>query len=132
MNPNGRGPAATAALPPITTNVHAHRIPLGRTSAKGFDMSVYVIIDLDVHDPEVFAEYVAKVGPLITQYGGKVVAMDPQPELYEGDWAPSLVVILEFETRAAVRAFYDAPEYHPVRAIRISAATSNGLIVVGR
>lgn len=95
-------------------------------------MSVYVLIDLDVHDPEVFAEYVAKVGPLIIQYGGKVVATDPEPELYEGDWAPSLVVVLEFETRAAVRAFYNAPEYQPIRAIRINSATSNGLIAVGR
>jgi uncharacterized protein (DUF1330 family) len=94
-------------------------------------MSVYVLIDLDVHDPEAMAQYEAKVAPLITEYGGKVVAKDPEPELYEGSWAPGLVVILEFETRAAVRAFYDAPEYEPIRAIRLGAATSKGLIAVG-
>jgi len=94
-------------------------------------MSVYVLIDLDVHDPAAMADYVTKVLPVITKYGGKVLATDPEPDLYEGSWSPGLVVILEFETRLAVRSFYDAPEYEPIRAIRIGAATSNGLIAVG-
>jgi uncharacterized protein (DUF1330 family) len=94
-------------------------------------MTAYVLIDLDVHDLLTMSQYEAEVGPIIAQYGGKLLVKELNPDLYEGDWAPTLIVVLEFSNRAAVRAFYDAPEYQPVKALRSKASSSNGLIVVG-
>ena len=94
-------------------------------------MTAYVLVDLDVHDSPTMSQYEAEVGPIIAQYGGKLLVKELNPDLYEGDWVPTCIVVLEFPDRAAVRAFYEAPEYQPVRALRTRASTSNGLIVVG-
>jgi uncharacterized protein (DUF1330 family) len=93
-------------------------------------MTILVLIDLTVHDVPAMSEYETLVTPIMASYGGKPIAKQQQPEVYEGAWSPTWMVVLEFPTRDAVRAFYDAPEYQPLKAMRNAAATSNGLIVL--
>ena len=36
----------------------------------------------------------------------------------EGDWSPSRLVILEFESLEKAKAWYDSPEYRAAREVR--------------
>ena len=49
----------------------------------------------------------------------------------EGDGAPGRVVVLEFPSAQAARAFYDSPEYLAAREARAGAARMTMLLVEG-
>lgn len=94
-------------------------------------MTALVLIDLTIHDLPAMERYEGPTGALMAQFGGKLLAKELKPEIYEGAWSPTWLVVLEFPSRAAVAQFYAAEEYQPLKALRNAAATSNGLLVVG-
>jgi uncharacterized protein (DUF1330 family) len=47
-------------------------------------MAGYIMIDLEITDPEGFKEYLKLAGPTLKQYGGKVLIGGATPENLEG------------------------------------------------
>lgn len=94
-------------------------------------MTALVLIDLTVRDLSAMTKYEGAAIALAGRFGGKPLVKEVQPEVIEGQWSPTWLVVLEFPNRQAVRDFYDAPDYQPLKSLRQTAATSNGLIVVG-
>jgi uncharacterized protein (DUF1330 family) len=94
-------------------------------------MPAYVIADIDVHDAEQYAHYVAAVGATIAAYGGRAVARAGALDHLEGDWRPKAVVMLAFDDLAAARRWYDSPEYQEVKKLRDGAATLSLVAVDG-
>ena len=94
-------------------------------------MSAFVIVDVDVSDPEAYDRYKADVPALIRKHGGKYLIRGGPFSVLEGSWQPSRLVIFEFPNREAVQAFYDDPEYAPLRKIRESAARTSIVVVEG-
>lgn len=92
-------------------------------------MTAYVVIDLDIADPEGFQRYIDGVTPLIEQAGARNVVVDPDALVLEGDWTPPTLVIHEFESKAAIRKFWDSPEYQPFKELRRRYSTVK--VVVG-
>ncbi|WP_031070853.1 DUF1330 domain-containing protein [Streptomyces sp. NRRL S-118] len=81
-------------------------------------MSAYIVIDLDIRDAEGFRRYVELVTPLMDQAGARNLVVDEAPVVLEGDWRPSTLVVHEFPDLAAAQAFWDAPEYQPLKSLR--------------
>jgi uncharacterized protein (DUF1330 family) len=94
-------------------------------------MAVYVIVQLEITDPEGFAEYREKGSPQITKHGGRYIVRGAEVENLEGDWDPGRLVILEFPTREYADNFYNAEEYQPLLALRERTANSIVTIVDG-
>ena len=94
-------------------------------------MSAYVIAELDITDPEKFAEYRGLVPATVEQYGGKYLARGGSVEVLEGDWNPTRVVILEFESTEQAKKWIDSDEYTPVKQIRFESANTNVVLVEG-
>ncbi len=94
-------------------------------------MSAYIIVDLDVTDPEKFAKYREQVSPLIEAYGGKYIVRGGEHEVIEGGWKPNRLVVLEFESTAAAKKFWDSDDYAPVKKLRHESAESNIVLVEG-
>ena len=93
-------------------------------------MAAYLIAETrNVRDPELLKEYVALAVSDTEAAGGKVVAMGPGARL-EGEWEPERLVVVEFESMAALRAWYDAPSYQKLIPMREKAADSK-LVIVG-
>ncbi|MGA4800462.1 DUF1330 domain-containing protein [Streptomyces lavendulocolor] len=86
-------------------------------------MSAYVVIDLDVDDPAGFQQYVDAVNPLLEEAGARNLLVDDDCLVLEGDWRPATLVIHEFDSLHAARAFWDAPAYQPLKALRRRHAT---------
>ena len=94
-------------------------------------MSAYVIVQLEITDPEGFAEYREKVGPQIEKHGGRYIVRGAEVENLEGEWDPGRLVILEFPTREDAQRFYEADEYQPLLALRKRTANTVLSIVEG-
>jgi len=94
-------------------------------------MSVYLILDITVDDPERYREYVRRVAPVVAAFGGRYLARGGSAQCLEGDWEPGRLVIIEFSDRARVLSFLDSPEYRAIGRIRLEAARSRVILVDG-
>ena len=94
-------------------------------------MAGYVIADVDVTDPELFAEYRKLVSATVEQYGGKYLVRGGETEVVEGDRTPHRTVVIEFESYERARAWYHSDEYAPALKMRLDSANSSVIIVDG-
>jgi uncharacterized protein (DUF1330 family) len=94
-------------------------------------MPVFVIVDIDIHDPEGFAEYRAKVPATIEAHGGRYLARGGATEVLEGSWEPKRCVLLEFPDMASFRRWWTSPEYVELSKIRHRTTTGNLIVTQG-
>lgn len=94
-------------------------------------MPGYVIAEVTVTDPQGFEEYRRMVSPTIAQYGGRYVVRGGKTETLEGDWQPTRLVVLEFESAERARQWWASEEYRPAKALRQRTARTKLVIVEG-
>jgi uncharacterized protein (DUF1330 family) len=94
-------------------------------------MAAYVIVDIQVTDPAGYAEYRRLAPPIVAAYGGKYLVRGGALETLEGDWAPQRLVVLEFPSVAQAKAWWDSPEYRPLREMRQRTTLSRMVVVEG-
>ena len=82
-----------------------------------------------VNDVEALSAYGTVAGQTVAKYGGKRVAGGTKIEIADGTWSPVGMVVLEFESLAKAKEWYNSPEYQAVVGQRINACDS-GLIFV--
>lgn len=94
-------------------------------------MTAYVVLDIDVHDPEGYEAYKKLASDAVAYHGGKYLARGGRTETLEGDWAPSRLVILEFASDEQAKKWMSSDEYGAARAIRQKTAHSQVIVVEG-
>jgi uncharacterized protein (DUF1330 family) len=82
----------------------------------------YVVFDVDVRDAPRYREYMAHVLPQIEAAGGRYLARGGPHTVYEGDWSPYRLVLVQFPSREAFEGFYYSPAYQDLHAIRDEAS----------
>ena len=87
-------------------------------------MPAYVIANVTVHDSEGYRDYTAQTPKSIADHGGRFIVRGGEVEVLEGDWRPSRLVIVEFPSIEAARAWYTSPEYERIKEIRLAHADS--------
>ena len=91
----------------------------------------YVIVDMDVTDPERYAAYRELAAPAVEAAGGRFLVRGGATEVFEGDRVPNRTVILEFPDLQAARAWYDSSAYREARTVREGAAVGSFIAVEG-
>lgn len=91
----------------------------------------YLIANIQVHDEDGFETFKKMSGPIISEYGGKILVRNPKPEVKEGS-EPGVAVVIEFESLEKARKFYESKQYTEAKAVRQSAANTNLILVEGR
>lgn len=94
-------------------------------------MTAYVIVDIEVTDPEGYKEYVKLAPEAVNLYGGKYIARGGHNETLEGDWQAKRLVILEFPSVEQAKNWLTSPEYAPARKLRHQYARTNMVVVEG-
>ena len=94
-------------------------------------MTAYIILDIEVTDPEGYKEYIKLGPPTVALYGGKYIARGGKSENLEGDWQPRRIVMLEFPSVERAKAWINSPEYAPGRELRHKYAVSKAIVVEG-
>ncbi len=64
-------------------------------------MKAYVIFDVAIDDPIRYQEYRDLLWRAVEAAGGKYLARDGAVKVYEGEWTPRELVLLEFPSVAA-------------------------------
>lgn len=94
-------------------------------------MTAYVIVDIEVTDPEGYKEYVKLAPEAVKLYGGKYIARGGPNETLEGDWQAKRLVILEFPSTEQAKNWLNSSEYVPARKLRHQYARTNMVVVEG-
>jgi len=95
-------------------------------------MAAYLIGDIKITDPEVYADYAARVPATSERYGVKYLVRGVgKCEIAEGDWLPERLVLAEYESLETVKAWYYSPEYSALVKLRQSASTGSVIFVEG-
>ncbi len=94
-------------------------------------MTAYIIVDIEVTNPQGYAQYKELAHATVGLYEGKYIARGGATETLEGDWHANRLVILEFPSMEQARNWLNSPEYAPARALRHQYAKSKMLLVEG-
>ena len=94
-------------------------------------MPAFVIVEIEVRDPEAYETYRSLVPASLDAYGGKFIARGGATENLEGDWTPERIVVLEFPSLERARQWWGSPEYRDAKAIRMRAARTRMIATDG-
>jgi uncharacterized protein (DUF1330 family) len=90
-------------------------------------MSAYLVVALDIDDPEVFRQYQRGVVRTFRIGAGKVLSATAGAECIEGEAPRGWNVLVEFPSVALAQQWYHSAEYQEVKALRL-ASSSNATI----
>ena len=94
-------------------------------------MAGYMVGNITVTDPDLFAEYGKLVPETVAQFGGTYVVRGGTPEKIEGDYEPVRIVILQFDSVEKAREWYDSDVYAPLKEMRMKASRGDLYFVQG-
>ncbi|MEO8857787.1 MAG: DUF1330 domain-containing protein [Burkholderiaceae bacterium] len=101
-------------------------------------MTVYMVVELEVTDPEAYARYQPEARAALARLGGRGRVIirggkdgSGKTETLEGDWMPERFVVVEFPDKSAAESFYYSTEYQEVLQLRLSASRSKAFFVEG-
>ena len=94
-------------------------------------MSAYLIALVDVTDPDKYKNYMALTPAAIDKAGGRFLVRNGKRETLEGPDEERRLIVIEFDSLDAVRAFYDSPDYQAAKLERVGAAEGQFIAIEG-
>jgi len=94
-------------------------------------MTAYVIFDVEIKDPTRYQDFMNGVKPALAEAGARYLARGGAHKVYEGDWEPRRIVLLEFPSVAAWESFYNGSVYRGLKAVRDECSSARLVSVVG-
>jgi uncharacterized protein (DUF1330 family) len=94
-------------------------------------MAAYIVVEIDVTDPENYEEYKRRAPASIAEFGGRYLARGGKCQALEGGWEPQRLVILEFPTAERARAWWESGSYAEPRALRQRTARTRMVLIPG-
>ena len=94
-------------------------------------MPAYVIFDVEIRDLQQYQSFMSCVKPALEAAGARYLARGGAHKVYEGDWQPRRIVLLEFPSVAAWEAFYDGATYRGLKAVRDACSSARLVSVEG-
>lgn len=94
-------------------------------------MSAYVIFDVEIRDMAGYQVFMQGVKPALEAAGARYLSRGGAHTVYEGDWTPRRIVIVEFPSVAAWEAFYRGETYQSLTSIRDACSSARLVSVEG-
>jgi uncharacterized protein (DUF1330 family) len=85
-------------------------------------MPAYMVVQINVTDPDRFAHYREAVPGVVEAFGGRYLVRGATIEVLEGSHDGRRFVLFEFPSMEAIRTFWRSPEYARVKPLRDNAA----------
>ena len=92
-------------------------------------MPAYFIAEIEVVKPELYSQYVEKASEIIERFGGRYVFRSESIHPVSGDWSPSRMIMIEFESKEKIFECFSSAEYSRIASLRENSTHSRALIV---
>lgn len=94
-------------------------------------MPVYMLVEIEVTDADIYAEYTRGVPDTVAAYGGRYVVRGGEVIPLSGDWTPQRIVILEFPSYERMWAWNSSEEYRALVPLRMRSARTRAIALDG-
>ena len=94
-------------------------------------MAGYIIGEIEITDPAVYEAYRPLAAATVARHGGRFIVRGGAATLLEGDGDPKRMVVMEFPSLEAARAFYESDDYREAQKIRLASSRGRLLLVEG-
>jgi uncharacterized protein (DUF1330 family) len=95
-------------------------------------MASYLIVDIaQIHDERVYGRYRQQVSPGLLDAGGRYLARGGAIEILEGDWQPTRIVLVRFDSADAARSWWTSDDYAALKDMRRTSTTTKMILVEG-
>ncbi len=94
-------------------------------------MPAYLIVRVNVTNPEQYDEYKKLTPAAVAAHGGTFIVRGGPHEVLEGPAEDRRMVVIEFPTADDARSFYDSDAYRVAREVRAGAAEMDIVLVKG-
>jgi uncharacterized protein (DUF1330 family) len=94
-------------------------------------MPAYIIAQINITNPDAYAQYAKLAGPATAKYGGKFLVRGGSKHELEGKIPYMRIVVSEYPDVESAKRFYNSPEYQEAKSKRLGAADFNMVIVEG-
>ena len=91
----------------------------------------YAVIDVEIHDIGKYMEFMEAFRPVLEAAGGRYLARGGDYRVYEGDYQPRRLVVLEFPSLADLDRFYASEAHQQVKKLRDTCSESRIIAVEG-
>ena len=93
-------------------------------------MSVYLIADSEIHDPEAYKKYKEAAPKYVARHGGEYCCRGGKFEVLVGDWNPTRLLVIKFPSRKAYDEFMTDPDYRPWKELREAITTPKNILIL--
>ena len=94
-------------------------------------MAAYIVVNIEITDPDRYAEYIKAAPASIAHYGGRYIARGGRTEKLEGNYNPKRFVILQFDTYEKALAWWNCDDYAAPKLLRQASARTDMILVEG-
>jgi len=94
-------------------------------------MPAYIVVEVEVHDPQRYEDYKEMVPVSLEAYDGHFIVRGGKVETLEGEWSPKRMVIVEFPSVEKAKAWWGSEEYAEAKALRQATARTQMVVVEG-
>jgi uncharacterized protein (DUF1330 family) len=91
----------------------------------------YVILTESIHDQAGMQDYAIASYPSLQEHGAKILVVEPEVEVLEGEWHGNRTVVVEFDSVEAAREWYRSAAYQAALPLRLAASQCNVVITGG-
>ena len=100
-------------------------------SATEDELVAYMIVTVDVTDPDQYRQYTDRSPAAIGKFGGRFLARGGRTITLEGETESRRVVVVEFPSLERAEQCYNSPEYQEAKSHREGAAQARFIVVEG-
>lgn len=94
-------------------------------------MSAYIVARITINDRARYAQYEAGFMDIFAAHTGKLLAVDEQPQVLEGEWQCTRTVLAEFPDKDAALAWYRSDDYQSLAEHRFAASDGEIALLQG-
>lgn len=94
-------------------------------------MAAYILVNVDTAKPDEYEEYKKMAQETVAQFGGRYLARGGKLKVLEGQWTPTRIVVLEFESFEKALEWWESEAYAPAKALRQRLSATDMILVEG-
>lgn len=92
-------------------------------------MACFIFAQISIDNRDEYMKYETGFDSIFENYRGKVLIVDDDPVVLEGDWKYSRAVLIRFPNEEEARRWFDSPEYRELARIRHANSTGDIILI---
>ncbi len=92
-------------------------------------MSAFMLVEITVKDEARYADYMARIPPVIAKYHGRYVVRSSKVTPVAGGWTPDRIILIEFDTLDDLRACFRSPDYAALAPLREQSTVTRSIVI---